>query len=443
MNEPKYDEDVVNLGYLKKFTKDIDIDIPDNINKHYTSRPNPPYSAGDTWIDGNMVYTCIQSREIGLYDENDWVTESGARAEAKSKNKIFLSQPSNYSVGDMWILQSDSDHRAGKRGEILITTVGRTEYDDSDWVNMLSYGDITSINEVLNTLNRVINEIETEETKQNNVVIVYYQANVPTMNNGDLWYVTEDSENYSAGELYEYVNNELQEIIDQDTIHAFSVANEEAVTGDGQIKVIYADTEPSENISVGDIWNNTLDDEGYRYNGTNWVRLYETNAEQIAMSIETLVKTVVNITTDFGQISQTVSESTQAISNLQTQQEVWETNYNQDKDSFQFNINNINQTINDTNQETNERIDEIHNYLRYEVDEHGVGTVILGTSESPILLKEKNDKIYFEQNGIEVAYISNNKLFITDGEFLSSLKIGKFAYLPRSNGNLSFKKVVD
>ena len=42
---------------------------------------------------------------------------------------------------------------------------------------------------------------------------------------------------------------------------------------------------------------------------------------------------------------------------------------------------------------------------------------------------------------MEVAYMSNNKLYITDGEFLTSVKIGSFQFVPRDNGNLSFMKV--
>jgi hypothetical protein len=37
--------------------------------------------------------------------------------------------------------------------------------------------------------------------------------------------------------------------------------------------------------------------------------------------------------------------------------------------------------------------------------------------------------------------ITDNKLYITDGEFMSSLQLGNFAFYPRSSGNLSFKKI--
>ena len=49
-------------------------------------------------------------------------------------------------------------------------------------------------------------------------------------------------------------------------------------------------------------------------------------------------------------------------------------------------------------------------------------------------------------NGIMIpvsAYLSNKRLYVLDAEFLKSAQIGKFAFIPRANGNLSFMKVVD
>ena len=42
---------------------------------------------------------------------------------------------------------------------------------------------------------------------------------------------------------------------------------------------------------------------------------------------------------------------------------------------------------------------------------------------------------------MEIAYMSGGRLYITDGEFLNSLQLGNFTFEPRSNGNLSFKKI--
>jgi hypothetical protein len=45
------------------------------------------------------------------------------------------------------------------------------------------------------------------------------------------------------------------------------------------------------------------------------------------------------------------------------------------------------------------------------------------------------------QDGAEVSYFSNRKLYVTDAHFLHSLQLGSFAFMPRANGNLSFKKI--
>jgi len=92
MSEPIYDEDVVNLGYLNRKISEAEDNINDaykEVSRHYASKPSTPYNAGDTWIDGDIIYTCINSRSVGNYDENDWATESGAKEEAKRKNYFY------------------------------------------------------------------------------------------------------------------------------------------------------------------------------------------------------------------------------------------------------------------------------------------------------------------------------------------------------------------
>ena len=78
----------------------------------------------------------------------------------------------------------------------------------------------------------------------------------------------------------------------------------------------------------------------------------------------------------------------------------------------------------------------IRKYIRF-VD----GSILLGEEGNQLELQISNDRISFMQSGAEVAYFSNNKLYVTDAQFLNSLQLGNFAFMPRANGNLSFKKV--
>lgn len=323
MTEPKYDEDVVNLGYLKKIVSDSDGNLENiylKVSKHYGSKPQPPYNKGDTWIDGDIVYTCINSRQIGVYTDSDWVTESGAKVEAGEKNKVFLRQPSNYNAGDMWILQSDNDHRAGKKGEILITTAGRAEYDEGDWVNMLGYGSIRSINEVADNLNNAINRIgNVEEAIEDGIIITFYQDNEPEGKHiGDLWYVTGEVEGYTQGKIYRYDGTSWIILDDPAIQKAFEEANEARIVADGKIQSFYSETEPVQNMGVGDLWidianNNQL----YRYNGTNWVAVYDTRVNELVVNVESVTERVATIETDLGEIDLKVEENTTKVTTIQ------------------------------------------------------------------------------------------------------------------------------
>ena len=55
-----------------------------------------------------------------------------------------------------------------------------------------------------------------------------------------------------------------------------------------------------------------------------------------------------------------------------------------------------------------------------------------------------NTRLSFLQDGTEIAYISNNKMYITDAEIIGKLTMGStalgfFDWTPRANGNLSLK----
>lgn len=80
--------------------------------------------------------------------------------------------------------------------------------------------------------------------------------------------------------------------------------------------------------------------------------------------------------------------------------------------------------------------EEIRKYIRF-VD----GKILLGEVGNELELEIAKDRISFLQDGAEVAYFSNRKLYVTDAQILHSLQLGSFAFMPRANGNLSFKKI--
>ncbi len=113
------------------------------------------------------------------------------------------------------------------------------------------------------------------------------------------------------------------------------------------------------------------------------------------------------------------------------------TQISQTAEDVEIRFNEFSQDINAVAEGTDAQFEEISKYIRF-VD----GNIILGEEGNTLTLRIENDKISFLDSGMEVAYFSNNKLYVTDGEFLNSLQLGNFAFRPRTNGNLSFSKIV-
>ena len=106
------------------------------------------------------------------------------------------------------------------------------------------------------------------------------------------------------------------------------------------------------------------------------------------------------------------------------------------KGSFDIQFNQFSQDIAAVAAGTDAEFEEIRKYIRF-VD----GMILLGEVGNELELQISNDRISFLQDGAEVAYFSNRKLYITDAQVLHSLQIGGFAFMPRANGNISFKKI--
>ena len=112
------------------------------------------------------------------------------------------------------------------------------------------------------------------------------------------------------------------------------------------------------------------------------------------------------------------------------------TRITQSASDVEIRFNEFSQEIDAAVAGTDAQFQEISRYIRF-VD----GNIILGEDGNTLTLRIENDRISFLDSGLEVAYFSNNRLYVTDGEFLHSLQLGNFAFIPRNNGNLSFKKI--
>ena len=80
-------------------------------------------------------------------------------------------------------------------------------------------------------------------------------------------------------------------------------------------------------------------------------------------------------------------------------------------------------------------MDDRYKYIKFIDGEIWLGKEV-EENEDDFKLVIRRERISFLQNGSEVAYISNRKLYITDADISNSLKIGGFTWETRQNGNM-------
>lgn len=110
----------------------------------------------------------------------------------------------------------------------------------------------------------------------------------------------------------------------------------------------------------------------------------------------------------------------------------------QTRDEFLFQFNNYKQLLDETGRVVEQRFNDFSRYIRFKN-----GNIELGDINSPFKALLTHEKISFLKADAEVAYLSKNKLYITDAYIINSLRIGNFEFVVQENENLSFRKAVD
>jgi phage minor structural protein len=107
-------------------------------------------------------------------------------------------------------------------------------------------------------------------------------------------------------------------------------------------------------------------------------------------------------------------------------------------DSFVFSFDELRAVVDENEAEANTRFTEISRYITFED-----GTIRLGASDSAVTLTLENDMIVFRKNGQKFGWWDGVD-FHTGNivvEVNERAQFGAFAFVPRSNGSLSFLKV--
>lgn len=153
------------------------------------------------------------------------------------------------------------------------------------------------------------------------------------------------------------------------------------------------------------------------------------------------------IETKANEITSKVSETYVSNSAFEHYQNTVSSQFTQTKKDFTWSIN---QSVTDAKNEMNGQIDsvngtlkgltdttdEIKSYMSFDKD-----ALTLGKSGNKFKTQITNQEWAILKDSEKVTYINDQTMYITDGQFTESLKVGNFGFVPRANGSLDFKKI--
>lgn len=153
------------------------------------------------------------------------------------------------------------------------------------------------------------------------------------------------------------------------------------------------------------------------------------------------------IETKANEITSKVSETYVSNSAFEHYQKDVTSQFTQTKKDFTWSIN---QSVTDAKNEMNgqfadvksklnglkETTDKVESYMNFDGD-----ALTLGKKGNAFKTQITNQEWSIQKNGAKVTYINDQTMYITDGQFTQSLKVGVFGFVPRENGSLDFKKI--
>lgn len=164
---------------------------------------------------------------------------------------------------------------------------------------------------------------------------------------------------------------------------------------------------------------------------TTWVPALEDTEKEN----EKLKQEILNLTTTNSELAKQLNNL--ELNNLQLKEFI-KSSIKQTKESITFDFEKFKQLYQNDKSVFEGKFDDISSYIRFDIDGMEMGKK---DGEFKMRLSPKKQSFFLKE--AEVAYFSNEELYITNARILRSIRIGNFAFVPRENGNLSFRKVVE
>ena len=165
---------------------------------------------------------------------------------------------------------------------------------------------------------------------------------------------------------------------------------------------------------------------------TDWTAAPEDAEESLELKLASMRA---QISTEADSIRSEVQASYALSSDMSQVRQQVGTLAEQTENNYTWSVTRINQLQEDmetANEATEEQLAILRTYMTF-----GQDGLVIGKAGNPFTFRVINDRLAFYMNNTEVAYLSNNKLYVTQAEILTKLIIGKFAFEPQANGNMS------
>ena len=216
-----------------------------------------------------------------------------------------------------------------------------------------------------------------------------------------------------------------------------------------------------ENSITGKVWKQDITTAVDNYNNTVAEEIRESLA-QTTQNLDGFITTVSNtystkadtndlVSNQVKSINESISTANSNITTLRSDYETFNTELGNLKTRVESSIEQTDQDITmkfdqlqaqttHLTSSVNDRFSNLSTYIRF--DSNGIE---LGKSEQPFKLNITNTAITFSNNGTQLAKMEGQLLTIDrtrliDAEIGTSLRIGRFVFEPRANGNLSLLK---
>lgn len=115
--------------------------------------------------------------------------------------------------------------------------------------------------------------------------------------------------------------------------------------------------------------------------------------------------------------------------------------FTQARDSFTQELSRTKRDVTDANAAIAANEETRRKYMRFSGADTGDPQIELGASDSAFRMRLTNRRLAFMQGDSTPTYVSNQRLYINDAEVNQTLRIGKYAFIPRPDGHMSLQYV--